>query len=286
VNYALSFLKEPALEYFEPYLVDDAADEPLWVSDYTAFTEELYTYFGPYDQVTDAEVELENLVMKDNHKATRFFVEFYRLSSLLQYNNSALHRRAYLALPKQIKDEMVHFNKPRSLNNLRDLVQKIDQRYWERRGELTREPHSVPKTEAKQDKMSNQNRGSQNNDRHQGQGSGNSNTNTNSGKGKEKPKGNQGSDGNKKPEPDRLGKDGKLTPEEHQRRMDNQLCLVCVQSGHCARQCPKAKSARAAKASKEKTSESKAETLASGKKYSAAFWSPRIPRVALTRFAH
>jgi hypothetical protein len=33
VNYALSFLKEPALDYFEPYLVDDAVDEPLWVSD-------------------------------------------------------------------------------------------------------------------------------------------------------------------------------------------------------------------------------------------------------------
>jgi hypothetical protein len=159
-------------------LVDDVADEPLWVSDYMAFTEELYRYFGPYDQVANAEVELENLVMKDNHKATRFFIEFYRLSSLLEYNDSALHHRAYLALPKRIKDEMVHFDKPRSLNNLQDLVQKIDQRYWEQRGELTHEPHSVPKTEAKQDKSSNQNRGSQNNDRCQGQGSGNSNANT------------------------------------------------------------------------------------------------------------
>jgi hypothetical protein len=266
VNYALSFLKEPALDYFKPYLVDDAADELLWVSDYTAFTEELYLYFGPYNQVADAEVELENLVMKDNHKATRFFIEFYRLSSMLQYNDSALHRRAYLALPKRIKDKMVHFDKPRSLNNLQDLVQKIDQRYWERCGELTREPHSAPKTEAKQDKSSNQNRGSQNNDRRRGQGSGNSNANTSSGKGKEKLKGNQGSDGNKKPETDRLGKDGKLTPEERQWRMDNQLCLVCAQSGHRARECPKAKSARAAKASEEKTSESKAETSASGTK--------------------
>jgi hypothetical protein len=92
VNYALSFLKEPALDYFEPYLLDDPTDEPLWVSDYTAFTEELYLYFGPYDQVANAEVELKNLVMKDNHKATRFFIEFYRLWSMLQYNDSALHR--------------------------------------------------------------------------------------------------------------------------------------------------------------------------------------------------
>jgi hypothetical protein len=91
VNYALSFLKEPALDYFKPYIVDDPADEPLWVSDYSAFTEELYLYLGPYDRVADAEVELENLVMKDNHKAMQFFIEFYRLASMLQYNDSALH---------------------------------------------------------------------------------------------------------------------------------------------------------------------------------------------------
>jgi hypothetical protein len=97
VNYALSFLKETALDYFEPYIVGDPADELIWASDYSAFTEELYLYFGPYDQVANAAVELENLVMKDNHKATRFFVEFYRLTAMLQYNDSALHRRAYSA---------------------------------------------------------------------------------------------------------------------------------------------------------------------------------------------
>jgi hypothetical protein len=239
VNYALFFLKETALDYFKPYLVGDPADELIWASDYSAFTEELYLYFGPYGQVADAKVKLENLVMKDNHKATRFFVEFYRLAAMLQYNDLALHRQAYLALPKRIKDEMVHFDKPRSLDDLRDLVQKIDQRYWEQCGELTREPHSAPKTEAKHDKSSNQNRGSQNNDRHQGQSSSNSNANTNSGKGKEKLKGNQGSDGNKKPKPDHLGKDGKLTPKEHQQCMDNQLCLVCAQSGRRAQNVPR-----------------------------------------------
>jgi hypothetical protein len=131
VNYVLSFLKETALDYFEPYLVDDPADEPVWASDYSAFTEELYLNFGPYNQVADAEVELESMVMKDNHKSTQCFVDFYRLASMLQYNDSALHLRACLALSKRVKDKMVHFVKPRSLDNLRDLVQKIDQRYWE-----------------------------------------------------------------------------------------------------------------------------------------------------------
>jgi len=86
--------------------------------------------------MADAEVELEQLVMKDNHQATKFFVDFYRLALLLQYNDKALYQRAYLALPKRIKDEMVHFNKPCSLDRLQDLIQKINQHYWERKGKL------------------------------------------------------------------------------------------------------------------------------------------------------
>ena len=60
--------------------------------------------------------------MKDNHKATKFFVDFYRISTLLDYNNQALHQKAYLTLLKRIKDKLIHFNKPRNLDDLRDLV--------------------------------------------------------------------------------------------------------------------------------------------------------------------
>ena len=76
--------------------------------------------------MANAEVELEQLVMKDNHKATKFFIDFYRLALLLQYNDKALYQKAYLALQKRIKDKMVHFDKPCSLNGLWDLVQKIN----------------------------------------------------------------------------------------------------------------------------------------------------------------
>jgi Reverse transcriptase (RNA-dependent DNA polymerase) len=34
------------------------------------------SYFGPYDQQAKAEIELKQLVMKDNHKPTKFFVTF------------------------------------------------------------------------------------------------------------------------------------------------------------------------------------------------------------------
>ena len=83
--------------------------------------------FSLYDQVTDAKVELEQLVMKDNHKATKFFINFYHISALLDYNNQALHQKAYLALPENIKDELIHFNKPQNLDDLWDVLQTIDQ---------------------------------------------------------------------------------------------------------------------------------------------------------------
>ena len=185
--------------------------------------------FSLYDQVANAKVELEQLVMKDNHKATKFFVDFYQISALLDYNNQALHRKAYLALPKRIKDELIHFNKPWNLDNLWDLIQKIDQRYWECQSEVSRETLMVPKADQKSDKMS---KLSLNSDRKANltpltYGSGS----------KDKDKDKYKSSGNQNQQKkldlmNKLGKGGKLTAQECQRHLDNELCLLCSKSGH------------------------------------------------------
>ena len=50
----------------------------------------------------------------------------------------------------------------------------------------------------------------------------------------------------KKSNPDlssKLGKDGKLTPQERQHHLDKNLCLFCGVSGHMAKDCPKSTSA-------------------------------------------
>ena len=52
----------------------------------------------------------------------------------------------------------------------------------------------------------------------------------------------------KKPNPDlssKLGKDGKLTQAERQRRFEQNLCLFCGKTGHIAKECSKATSAAA-----------------------------------------
>ena len=65
---------------------------------------------------------------------------------------------------------------------------------------------------------------------------------------------------------DKLGKDGKLTAQERQRRLDNELCLLCGKSGHMVLNCPKSTKARAAKASDSKTCKTKAESSAKASK--------------------
>ena len=127
VNYTVSFLRGTALDYFEPGL--SAEIEPTWLSDFPTFRSELQTHFGPYDPFGDTEAELEQLVMKDNHKAVRFFVEFNRIVSQLgdKYGNSALLRRAYLALPKRLKDKMIHHLKPPLLESFCELILCLNQ---------------------------------------------------------------------------------------------------------------------------------------------------------------
>ena len=97
----------------------------------------------------DAKAELDALIMKDSHKAMRFFIDFFWLSMLCDYNDRVLLRKAYSTLPKRVKDEMTHFDCPSMLQELRDLVLRIDQRYWECKAELAHKSSPAPHTNGK-----------------------------------------------------------------------------------------------------------------------------------------
>jgi len=235
VNYVLSYLKGTALDCFESVILDP--NEPDWADNFSLFTDELASNFGTYDPVGEAEAELEGLRMHDSHQATKYFIKFQQLASRVEWGEAALRRQAYNGLAKRIKDDMVHHNKPNTLAGLRRLVQAIDARYWERKGELSRETRasgsSGNKSDNKPDSAKSDNKSGKSKSKQKDNNSGST-----QGKGS--------SSDPKKSTPDlssKLGKDGKLTPQERQRRLDNKLCLFCGTSGHVAKDCPKSTSA-------------------------------------------
>ena len=155
---------------------------------------------------------------------------------------------------------MVHHDKPNTLAGLRKLVQAIDARYWERRGEVSRETRTSGSSGNKSEPKSDSNKS----DNKSGKGSSKQkNTNSSSTQGK-----GSTSEQKKATTPDlssKLGKDGKLTPQERQRRLDNKLCLFCGASGHVAKDCPKSTSA-SSKARASKTEQDKSASTGSDSK--------------------
>src|SRR6266481_228073 len=72
----------------------------------------------------------------------------------------------------------------------------------------------------------------------------------------------------KKTSPDlssKLGKDGKLMPQERQHCLDKNLCLFCGNSGHITKDCPKSSSA-SSKDRASKTSQDSAPASSDSKK--------------------
>ena len=153
---------------------------------------------------------------------TRFFINFFWLSTLCDYNDRVLLQKVYSMLPKRVKDEMTHLNRPSMLQELRDLVLRINQRYWEHKAKLTHESSPTPQSDGKfrnkslKPELANEVSGSKDN---------------------KKPK----EQAQKRPDiTDKLGKDGKPTPQERQQCMDGGLCLLCASSGHMIKDCLKA----------------------------------------------
>ncbi|KIN98938.1 hypothetical protein M404DRAFT_30906 [Pisolithus tinctorius Marx 270] len=237
VTFAQSYLKGMALAWFEPDLLNpDNYDCLLWMDDYHEFLQELTTNFGPHDAIADAVQQLENLTMKDGSRITKYVVEFNRWAlQVKDYGVGALRHRFYSRLPDRIKDEIACIGKPSTLAQLHKLAQTIDARYWERKAEISRTTKSTT------DKSQSSN--SDNKSKSSSYASAPKSDAKGNGKQKDPPK----SDVSKSNIAHLLGKDGKLTSAERQRRMKNNLCLFCGEPGHSAKDCPKSTS-RAAKA--------------------------------------
>jgi hypothetical protein len=241
VLFAVSYLRGAALDWFEPDILraHRPGREPRWMNDWTRFVGELERNFGPRDPVGEAEEQLFNLTMKDGHSIGKYIIEFNRSAGRVNnYGEGALSALFYRGLPDRIKDEITRFGKPSSLYDLRDLAEEIDKRYWDRKAQTDR--RNKPASDA-------HDKGAQKPFPAKTQRSPAAPSAAANGKPKDKRY-------DSKPKSDlaaKLGKDGKLTKEERQRRFDNNLCMFCGKPGHVAKDCYKAgansSKARAAK---------------------------------------
>lgn len=250
VTFALSHLRGTALEFFEPAILD-SEETPDWLEDWNLFVNTLRHQFGPIDPTADAEDGIDNLKMQDNQHIVKYNVEFNRLAIRTGWDESVLRHRYYSGLAERIKDVMGQQGKPGSLDAMKTLAHSIDSRHWERLREKSR---SAKKPDNKSDNKSE--------DKKTPTSGNNTNKQSNT-----KPDKSATSSGNSASAslPPKLGKDGKLTPQERQRRFDNNLCMFCGGVGHTARDCPKSTSSaskakgRAAQAKEKESTDSKKE---------------------------
>ncbi|KIN98698.1 hypothetical protein M404DRAFT_31179 [Pisolithus tinctorius Marx 270] len=209
VIFMQSYLKGMALEWFEPDLLrlDDPNDWPLWMDSWREFVLELQTTFGPHDPVADAESQLDHLHMKDS-----------------QHINN---------LPDQIKDEILPH--PQST-----LLYFLTVCYWEHKEEV----QQASKHQGSSNSSNNKSGGSSNNSQpktgqEKAKTGNNNNNNTSSTQSKPASSKLGNNSNSSKPEPSKLRKDGKLTPEERKHCIDRNICMFCGGSGHFTDKCPK-----------------------------------------------
>ena len=254
VTYMQSYLRGMALEWFEPDLlnVSNPNAHPIWMDSYHQFVSELKSNFGLHDPVGDTEHQLDNLSMKEGQKINKYVIEFNRLAGQVHsYDDGALHHIFYSGLPDRIKDEISHVGKPCTLNGFHTLVQTIDARYWERKSKTscqTMNSSAPSASNAKSSASSSDSKGKSKEKDNKGKNSNNRNKSPSSSSG--------GSKSTTSDAPSHLGKDGKLTEEERQRRIKEKLCMFGGQPGHMAKDCPKSTS----KSAKTKAREAKVKT--------------------------
>src|SRR5271155_2978718 len=265
VDFSLSHLRGLYLVIFEPAILD-SEENPDWLTDWSAFLRLLCSHFGPIDPVTDAEDAIDNLKMRENQRIVKYDVEFNRFAIKTGWDDAVLCHRYYSGLAERIKDIMGQQAKPTTLDNTRKLAHSIDSRYWERLREKNRSDKTNTTSDNRSDNKSDKNNSQASSSRHYSDKSpstskphSNSNSNSYSNNHKSGKSSSNSGVSDKPAYADKL-KNGKLTPQERQRRMDNELCLYCGETGHKAGNCNKQSSssskakARAAKVEEKETS--------------------------------
>ena len=211
-----------ALNFFKPALSR--------LDNWSAFVCILCTQFSPIDPTADAEDSIDNLKMQDNQHILKYNIDFDRLVVQTGWSNNVLWHWHYSGLAEQIKDVMGQQGKPETVPAMKTLAHAINS-HWEWFCEKSCSDKPPPKQDNKsQQKSEKKPEISSSNSTKQ-----NPPTSTSSNNNKLAKLSASGNSISNK-----LGKDDKLSAEEHQRHFNNNLFLYCGDTGHKTADCKKA----------------------------------------------
>ncbi|KAE8202361.1 hypothetical protein CF327_g7830, partial [Tilletia walkeri] len=136
INYAVSFLRDDAMAWVEPFASKTPEEQPAFMKNYNLFIKELKTIFGDPDEVATAERNIR--LLRQRGPASTYFADFRRYAAVLDWNDSALASQAYVGLKDPIKDELARTGRPDGLDQLIEICTRIDNRLHERQVERER----------------------------------------------------------------------------------------------------------------------------------------------------
>jgi Retrotransposon gag protein len=134
IIWAGSYLTDMVRQWFQCLIMEP--EEPLALSSWALFEEELHTYFEDPDKVATQEHKLHALKMNDNHRVLCYINQFKEVASLTKWNDNALCSQFYQGLLSHLQDDISQDGKPAKLQGMYQATLKFDGHYWECQEEL------------------------------------------------------------------------------------------------------------------------------------------------------
>ena len=222
VLFAATYLRGKAFSWIEPKLANPTSLASLAIlSDFNTFCLELIRNLGDPDREKNMAKKLNGI--SQTSSAANYRTEFDNISQYLTWDDSALRAKFYDGLKSDVKDALSYvLEEPNNYKDFQDLCIRLDNRIYERKTETRgRTDHRTKPVERTVNRTVTRTFPTPRTS---------SSTTTS----------NRTSTGPVPMDLDatRSKKFKPLTPQERQKRIDNNLCLYSGESGHRAGQCP------------------------------------------------
>ncbi|KAL4255631.1 hypothetical protein AB1N83_014474 [Pleurotus pulmonarius] len=112
VTFACLYLKGNMFAYFQPELIDDAADSE-WLHSYSTFVQVLQENFGVFDATAEAKAALDQLKMGDRQHISKYNMLFQQHSVLVSWGPAAFQHHYYQGLNQGCTPESPEDGLPR-----------------------------------------------------------------------------------------------------------------------------------------------------------------------------